>query len=80
MLKKGTRVKIMIPLSEATVSKTLKKLNGTETEVTEWRYYKVKNRGTTFYTYSLKGCVGKNNKPYEFCAEWLIPLDEEVMI
>lgn len=79
MLKIGDRVKVFFPPGEQTVFADLTKFDGKVTVIKEDRYYK-KDHSTTFHTYILVGCKNDHGIPYEFCAEWLIPLDEEVMI
>ena len=69
MLKKGTRVKVMIPLREQTVSVTMKQLNGYTAEVEGCSYYRP-HKTAPFYLYTLKDC------PFFFIEDWLIPTEE----
>lgn len=79
MLPIGTKVKVMIPLAEQTVSDVMKQFNGTITEVVDYRYYRSK-KSTAFYTYLLKDCESRYGNKYEFCQEWLIPLESEEVL
>lgn len=75
MLKIGDRVKVFFPPGEQTVFDALKKFEGKVTVIKEDKYYR-KTHSTTFHAYILAGCKGSNGIDYEFCEEWLIPLDE----
>lgn len=74
MLTIGQKVKVMIPLNENTASMTIKQFNGKVSTVKSCIQY----RGKAVHcdTYTLDGCVGGCEVPYEFFEEWLIPLDE----
>ena len=77
MLKIGDRVKIFFPPGEQTVFADLKKFEGKVTVIKEDRYYR-KDHSTSFHVYTLVGCKSDQGIPYEFCEDWLIPLDEGV--
>lgn len=77
MLRIGDRVKVFFPPGEQTVFADLKKFEGKVTVIKEDRYCK-KDHSTTFHTYILAGCKSDHGIPYEFCEDWLIPLDEGV--
>ena len=77
MLKIGDRVKVAFPPGEQTLFDDIKKFEGKVSVVKERRYYR-KTHSTTFYTYILAGCRSDWGISYEFCEEWLVPLDEEV--
>lgn len=73
MFKTGDRVEVQIPITELTASNAMKALSGTRTVVDGVRNYLM---STMRHTYTLEGCVAKNQIQYEFFEEWLIPLEE----
>ena len=75
MLKVGDTVKVAFPPGEQTVFDALKKLEGQETIITEDRYYR-KTHSTTFHSFILAGCKSDRGIPYEFCEDWLEPIEE----
>ena len=74
MLNTGDKVKVCIPITELTASRTLKVWNGTETIVSGIRRYQTSN---SQHTYILEGVFSDYLIPYEFFEEWLVPLEEE---
>lgn len=74
MLNTGDRVKVYLPKKELTLSQAVRQFHGIETKISGQHFY---TEGGGKRTYYLAGCVSDFGIPYEFLAEWLIPLDEE---
>lgn len=71
----GDRVKVMPPSDQVGVD-TIKQFQGKVTLVKDVRIYRKENsmlgRG-----YTLLGCKTDWGIDYEFCEEWLVPVDDE---
>ena len=75
MYEEGDRVTVYLPLSEQTISRKMRKLNGIEATISKVMKRTPKH-GTTLNTFYLEGVVTEAGLPYEFCKDWLIPAEE----
>lgn len=75
MLTKGTRVRVVLPTSEQTISAAMKRFHGKVTRI-ESVTHKQNRFKTTYYVYTLEGCCSCFGNHYEFLEEWLAPYDE----
>lgn len=74
----GSRVMVAYPTKDVAITDKMRKFNGKITTVSKVCVKRPKNWTVT--TYHLNGCVTDYGIPYEFCREWLVPLDnDEVM-
>lgn len=76
MLKVRSKVKIVFPLGEQAVTKTMKKFHNKETTIKEEHIYRKKS--SQFKSYILEDCKSDFGVDYEFCEEWLVPIESEV--
>lgn len=75
MLKTGDRVKVVFPLKDQIGIETIKRFHNMVTTVKEVHGIKA---GKPLYgcSYTLVGCTSRYGVDYEFCEEWLVPLDK----
>lgn len=74
MYRVGDKVRVVLPEHETTIPPTsgIRKFNGVETTIT------AVHSGHPNPTYTLEGCMGREDKPFFFFREWLAPLGKEV--
>lgn len=70
-LRNGERVTLMIPNTDRSGSREIRKFNGNTFEISNSRQLKFG------YIYELKGVVSKMGVPFSFVRDWLMPLEEE---
>lgn len=75
MYRVGDKVRVVLPEHETTLPPTsgVRKFDRVETTVVGV------HSGYPTPTYTLEGCVGRENKPYYFFREWLAPIDKRLM-
>lgn len=78
LLRKGERVLVSIPQGEITASLALRKFDNKITTVKSVNWHR--HATTSFVSYNLEGCQSGFGNYYEFCPDWLIPLDNEVAV
>lgn len=74
----GDRVKVMFPPGEATGVETVRQFQN-KVSIIKDVHINRKAKSTLGYSYTLLGCKTEWGIDYEFCEEWLVPMDEEVM-
>ena len=76
-LRIGDRVKVMLPLGDATGASTVKQYNGKVTVIKSVKSYHKKS-SMLGYAYTLVGCRSDWGIDLEFIEDWLVPIDEGV--
>lgn len=77
--EKGQRVRVMLPTNDPVGVDTVKQFQGKVTVVKDVRIYR-KKTSLLGRSYTLLGCKTDWGIDYEFCEEWLVPMDEEVAV
>lgn len=77
--KIGDKVKVMLPPNETVGANTVRQFQD-KVSVIKDVHINRKTKSTLGHSYTLKGCKTDWGIDYEFCEEWLVPLDEGVAI
>lgn len=78
MLKAGQRVRVFLDEKTRTIyNLPIRNYHNKVSKIVGMNYYKQASMGM-HHTYYLEGFRSRYGVPYEFCEEWLIPIDVEV--